>query len=96
MILVFVYDSQDNFVCTMNFISQYDLDDFMENASFDNPLTFQIVDFDNFSETLQGALLITNFISSLVIVSGKLPPMMVKYTKVPSGCCVTKMYCTRR
>jgi|APCry1669188970_1035186.scaffolds.fasta_scaffold11038_3 hypothetical protein len=53
MILVFVYDSQDNFVCTMNFISQYDLDDFMENASFDNPLTFQIVDFDNFTETLQ-------------------------------------------
>lgn len=53
MVLVLAWDADDNFVCSMNFPSMDHFDDFNENVSFDEPLSFEIIDFDDKAETLQ-------------------------------------------
>jgi hypothetical protein len=53
MILIFVYDHQDKFVCTMNFKDEYKFNEFVSNASFDTPVNFEVIDCEDEGETLQ-------------------------------------------
>ncbi len=53
MVLVLAWDNNDNFVCTMQFKSMYAFDEFNENISFDNPLSFEIIDLSSELDTLQ-------------------------------------------
>ena len=53
MILVFAYNSKDEFVCTMNFKDEYTLNEFMNNVSFDDPLIIEVVDLEDKADTLQ-------------------------------------------
>jgi hypothetical protein len=53
MILVFAYDHNDMFVCTMNFKDEYTFNEFLSNVSFDNPLGFEVIDLDEKVDTLQ-------------------------------------------
>ena len=56
MILVEVFDSEEedaNMVCLMTFENSYKFDTFFGNCSFDEEMTFNIVDYETLSETLQ-------------------------------------------
>lgn len=53
MVLVLAWDNDDNFVCSMNFPSMDHFDEFNANISFEEPLSFEIIDFDEQESTLQ-------------------------------------------
>jgi hypothetical protein len=56
MILVEVYESDADdapFVCLMTFENSYKFDAFFGNCSFDNDMSFQVMDYETTSETIQ-------------------------------------------
>jgi hypothetical protein len=56
MILVEVFDSDDEdaqFICLMTFENSYKFDAFFGNCSFDNEMSFQVMDYETITETLQ-------------------------------------------
>lgn len=56
MILVEVYDSEKedaNMVCLMTFENSYKFDAFFGNCSFDEEMSFQIMDYETIAETIQ-------------------------------------------
>lgn len=53
MIVIFAYDNDDKFVCSMQFRTMYDFDSFNENISFEEPLYFEVINFADDEVTLQ-------------------------------------------
>ena len=53
MILVIAYDNEDKFICSMNFKTMYDFDSFNENISFEEPLYFEVINFEDEEITVQ-------------------------------------------
>lgn len=56
MILVEVFDSEEEdaqMICLMTFENSYKFDAFFGNCSFEEDMTFNIVDYETLSETLQ-------------------------------------------
>ncbi len=53
MVVILAWDKDDNFVCTMNFPNMMAFESFNANISFDEPLEFEVLDFEIQGDTLQ-------------------------------------------
>lgn len=53
MVVILAWNKDDEFVCTMNFPNMMAFESFNANISFDEPLDFEVLDFEVQGDTLQ-------------------------------------------